>query len=163
VVRYGIHVCDALTYLHRQSPPIVHRDLKPANIMVTPSGTIKLIDFGVARHHVGRPDTEGLGTNGFAAPEQHEQHSEPRSDLYALGATLFALVTGQAPQLATTRVFSDQLSHLAHRGLMPDALAKALERALALEPTDRYRDAGALKAALAAVAAPVAPSTSRCG
>jgi serine/threonine-protein kinase len=151
VVRYGIQVCDALTYLHSQLHPIVHRDLKPANIMVTPSGAIKLIDFGLARHHVGMPDSERLGTNGFAAPEQHDNRSEPRSDLYALGATLFALVTGQVPQLATHRVFSDQLSHLAFRGFMPDALAKVLERALAVELKDRYRDAGAMKEALAAV------------
>jgi serine/threonine protein kinase len=152
VVRYGIQVCDALAYLHSQSPPIVHRDLKPANIMVTPSAGVKLIDFGLARHHVGMPDSERLGTNGFAAPEQHDNHSEPRSDLYALGATLYALVTGQLPQLAPHRVFSDHLSHLAFRGLMPDALAKALERALALAPKDRYHDAGAMKVALEAVA-----------
>ena len=151
VVRFGMQTCDALTYLHSQRPPIVHRDLKPANIMVTPSGAIKLIDFGVARHHVGMPDTDRLGTDGFAPPEQHDNRSEPRSDLYGLGATLFALVTGQLPQPALLRPASDHLSHLAHRGLMPDALAKVLERALSLNLRDRYRDASAMKAALAAV------------
>ncbi|MGE5458827.1 MAG: WG repeat-containing protein, partial [Methanobacterium sp.] len=89
-------ICDILGYLHMQNPPIIFRDLKPANIMLTPQGQIKLIDFGIARHfrHGITADTSAYGSSGFAAPEQYgENQTDPRSDIYALGATLHYLLT----------------------------------------------------------------------
>lgn len=90
-----VQICDALDYLHHRNPPVVYRDLKPANIIVTPNGRIKLVDFGIARHFTRNGTT--IGTIGFAAPEQYQGQCEPRSDIYALAATLYYLVSGRDP------------------------------------------------------------------
>jgi serine/threonine protein kinase len=100
VLSIGIQVCTVLEYLHSRQPPIIFRDLKPANIMLTPSGHIYLIDFGIARHF--KPgqsrDTSALGSTGYAAPEQYgKAQTTPRADIYALGATLHELLTGINP------------------------------------------------------------------
>lgn len=96
----GIELCDVLRYLHTQHPPIIFRDLKPANIMMTPSGHLYLIDFGIARHY--RPgqnkDTGPLGSVGYAAPEQYgKAQTTTQTDIYGLGATLQTLITGKEP------------------------------------------------------------------
>lgn len=100
VLNWAGQLCSILDYLHSQTPPVVFRDLKPANIIITPEGQIKLIDFGIARHF--RPgmtsDTTAYGSPGYAPPEQHgEKQTDPRSDIYALGATLHHLITGVDP------------------------------------------------------------------
>lgn len=100
VLDWGRQLCGILDYLHRQNPPIIFRDLKPANIMLTPQGQIKLIDFGIARHFRAgnNVDTRAYGSSGFAPPEQYgENQTDPRSDIYALGATLHYLLTGKDP------------------------------------------------------------------
>jgi serine/threonine protein kinase len=91
----ALQICEALDYLHCHLPPVVYRDLKPANIIVTPEGRVKLVDFGIARHFT-RQGTS-VGTVGYAAPEQYQGESEPRSDVYALGATLHHLLSGRDP------------------------------------------------------------------
>jgi serine/threonine protein kinase len=89
-------VCDALAYLHGRKPPIIHRDVKPQNIKVTPQGEVFLVDFGIAK--VGdaqaRTETGALGvTPGFSPPEQYGTGgTDVRSDVYALGATLYGSV-----------------------------------------------------------------------
>ncbi len=100
VAAWGVQVCDVLAYLHGLAPPVVYRDLKPANVMVQVNGSVKLVDFGIARRmRPGRPgDTTAYGTPGYAPPEQYQGLAEPRSDLYALGATLFELLSGRDPQ-----------------------------------------------------------------
>jgi len=100
VLNWGRQLGEILDYLHKQNPPIIFRDLKPANIMLTPEGQIKLIDFGIARHFRlgGTADTSSHGTRGFAPPEQYgANQTDPRSDIYALGATLHYFLTGQDP------------------------------------------------------------------
>ncbi len=102
VVKWGRQLCDVLAYLHRQQPPIIYRDMKPANIMLKPDGTITLIDFGIAREFKNRAmveDTTCLGTRGYAAPEQFggRGQTDPRTDIYCLGATLYHLLTGHSP------------------------------------------------------------------
>ncbi len=100
VVTIGIQLCTVLHYLHTQKPqPIVFRDLKPANIMRTADGHLYLIDFGIARHFTGNPNTEALGTLGYAAPEQcgKQPHATPQSDIYGLGVILHQLLSGNDP------------------------------------------------------------------
>lgn len=100
VVGYGIQLCRVLHYLHSCTPPIIYRDLKPSNIMLTPTGVLKLIDFGVARtHKKGKAkDTIAMGSAGYAPPEQYGKgQTDARSDVYALGATLLHLLTNLPP------------------------------------------------------------------
>jgi serine/threonine-protein kinase len=94
-------VCDALVYLHSQNPPVIHRDIKPANIKITPQGQAMLVDFGIAKMYDAHLQTT-LGaravTAGYSPPEQYGSGmTDPRSDIYALGATLYHLLTGQQP------------------------------------------------------------------
>jgi len=96
----GLALCDVFHYLHTQRPPIIFRDIKPVNIIITRSGRICLIDFGIARlYRPGRKDTGPLGTPGYAAPEQYGRraHTTPQTDIYGLGATLQTLLTGKEP------------------------------------------------------------------
>ncbi len=86
-------VCSVLAYLHRQTPPIIFRDLKPSNIMVTDRDEVKLIDFGIARTFQSQRQATIIMTIGYAPPEQLHGMPEPRSDLYALGATLHRVLT----------------------------------------------------------------------
>jgi serine/threonine protein kinase/membrane protein implicated in regulation of membrane protease activity len=94
-INIALQICEALDYLHSRLPPVVYRDLKPANIIVTPEGRVKLVDFGIARHFTKQGNT--IGTIGYAAPEQYQGECEPRSDVYALGATLHHLLSGRDP------------------------------------------------------------------
>ena len=102
VVKWGIQLCDVLGYLHSRQPSIIYRDMKPANVMLRPDGNITLIDFGTAREFKNRSmveDTTCLGTRGYAAPEQFggRGQTDPRTDIYCLGATLYHLITGHSP------------------------------------------------------------------
>ena len=100
---YASQVLDVLEYLARRTPPIVHRDIKPANIIIDKEDKrAHLVDFGIARADVAknarRKQTSALGTPGYAPPEQYQGNADPRSDLYALGATLHHLLTNRDPR-----------------------------------------------------------------
>jgi serine/threonine protein kinase len=100
VLRLADQLCDVLTYLHTHNPPIIYRDLKPSNIMVTSSGHLYLIDFGIAR--LFKPsqtcDTVTAGTAGYAAPEQlGTAQTTVQSDIFSFGVTLHELLTGLHP------------------------------------------------------------------
>jgi serine/threonine-protein kinase len=110
VLDWAAQLCDALTYLHRQDPPLVHRDIKPSNLKITPDGLLKLVDFGLVK--VLSPDEEtitiiqGQGTVLYTPLEQYggsESHTDVRSDIYAFGATIYHLLTGQPPVDARQR------------------------------------------------------------
>jgi predicted Ser/Thr protein kinase len=117
VVEWGKDVCDVLDHMHRQSPPLIHRDLKPDNIMLLEDQrSIKMIDFGTARD-LGRSLKERMAgktrvyTEGYAPPEQIVGKPEPRSDLFALAATLYHLATGKAPEgFYTAKELEEQLA-----------------------------------------------------
>ncbi len=103
VLAWMIQVSQVLAYLHQQQPPIIFRDLKPHNIMLTPHGTIKLIDFGIARtYKVGKKkDTLPMGSENYAPPEQWgREQTDARADIYALGATMYHLLTNTPPPMS---------------------------------------------------------------
>jgi serine/threonine protein kinase len=99
VLEMARQLLDVLQFLHSQKPPIVYRDLKPANVMIDHHGRVMLIDFGIARFLPPGGRGTQIGSVGYAPPEQYLGKMEPRSDLYALAATMHHLLTGRDPQL----------------------------------------------------------------
>jgi eukaryotic-like serine/threonine-protein kinase len=147
-------VCEALSYLHQQNPPVVHRDVKPANIKITSSGKAVLVDFGIAKVFDATLRTT-LGaravTPGYSPPEQYGQGTtDPRSDIYSIGATLYALLTGQEPVESVARFSGQTLKppRALNPGISPRAEAVIL-RAMKLDPLERYQSVYELKANLA--------------
>jgi len=151
-------VVDVLVYLHRHVPPIIFRDLKPGNIMVTRTGVIKLIDFGIARFfkHDGSGDTRALGTPGYAPPEQYgRSQTDVRSDIYALGVTFWQLLTGADP---TEHIF-DLPPARALNPALPVALDQLLALMTRMEPSDRLQSISAVRDRLKLIyPSPIHPS-----
>lgn len=135
-VPIALQAAHVIGYLHKQNPPIIFRDLKPSNLMLTSSGRVCFIDFGIARFYRAEQskDTQELGTPGFCAPEQYRGHSNLRSDLYSLGVTLFYLLTLKDPQSFnfTFPLLSSLNPHV------PKQLDAILERCLQIDPEKRY-------------------------
>lgn len=153
VTRWGITLADTLSYLHSNNPPIIYRDLKPANVMLLPDGSVKLIDFGIARwlHPMRMKDTMQLGTDGYAPLEQYSSRSEPRSDLYALGASLYHLLTGRVPEPAPLRMAGHNLKSIRdYNPRTPEVVEQVINKALSLQPQERFRDAERMREALEA-------------
>ncbi len=100
-IEYMLEVCDAVSYLHRRELPIIHRDIKPQNIKITPDNRAVLVDFGIAKMaEAGSRTRTGAQavTPGFSPPEQYSGiGTTPVSDVYSLGATLYAVLTGKKP------------------------------------------------------------------
>lgn len=151
VVDWGMTLCDVLSYLHGQYPPIIYRDLKPANVMLTKNGSLKLVDFGIARwlHAERTRDTAQLGTDGYAPLEQYSARSEPRSDLYALGASLYHLLTGRVPESAPSRIAGQPLTLIREvNPRVPEQVEHVVHRSLNLQARDRYENAAQMRSAL---------------
>ena len=159
-------VADAVAHAHRHL--VVHRDLKPGNVLVTVAGQVKLLDFGIARILAESKDvtlTEAVLTPGYAAPEQFEgRNVTTASDVYALGALLFELVTGRPPWrdgglIGAARLLDDEpprasrsIEARAAPFIRPDDLSGDLDaiiaKAMRSRPQDRYEGAAAFGADL---------------
>ncbi len=148
VIEWSKQLCDVLGYLHSRKPPIIYRDMKPANVMLKPDNTITLIDFGTAREFKlsSVEDTTVLGTRGYAAPEQYggQGQTDPRTDIYCLGATMYHLVTGYNPAVPPYEMVPiRQINELLSSGL--EAIILKCTRP---NPPDRYQSCAELMYAL---------------
>lgn len=150
VAGWGIQLCDVLGYLHGRRPPVVYRDLKPGNVMLREDGSVRLIDFGIAVELSGDQGDDGraIGSPGYSAPEQLVSRAcgqpplDARADVYALGATLFSLVTGEVPHQVPGETGPYGLSLRPIREVDPllsDGLEKVILRATRPDPDDRYQ------------------------
>lgn len=135
VLNWAAQLADALAYLHHQDPPIVHRDIKPSNLKLTPSGLLKLVDFGLVKllslGEVTITILQGQGTALYTPLEQYGgngMHTDVRSDIYSLGATLYHLLTNQAPLEARERFLNPE-AMVPPRQINPD-LSLRTERAI---------------------------------
>jgi eukaryotic-like serine/threonine-protein kinase len=153
VAEIGAAAALALAAAHRAG--IVHRDVKPGNIMLTDSGQVKVLDFGIARALQWTPITDTYSVHGTAeymSPEQvRGEGVDRRSDLYSLGAVLYELLAGR-PLFAGESSLAVAYKHIEETPPPPDApgdLTAIVMRCLAKHPADRHRDAGQLAADLA--------------
>ncbi|MCB0211055.1 MAG: protein kinase [Anaerolineae bacterium] len=165
---YLLQVCDAVSYLHHQDPPILHRDIKPQNIKITPEGEAMLVDFGIAK--VAKSDSRtGTGamafTPGFSPPEQYTgSGTTVLSDVYALGATLYAVLVGKKPPDSISRMVGNanyKAPHLLNPKLS-GAVSATIEHAMQIKPEYRSQSVEAwqkeLESVLAGTATAVIPS-----
>ncbi|GAB4109888.1 MAG: PQQ-binding-like beta-propeller repeat protein [Roseiflexaceae bacterium] len=147
VARWGAQICDVLDYLHNQSAgALVFRDMKPSNVMVTPEERIVLIDFGIARDLVRTRGTM-IGTEGYSPPEQYRGEAEPRSDIYALGATLHQLLTNSDPRVETPFTFHERPLRTLNPSISPE-MAQVVGRALEYDKNARWASAAEMRTAL---------------
>jgi serine/threonine protein kinase len=139
-------LCEVLTYLHARTPPIVHRDLKPGNILLDDNDRIMLIDFGIAKESKVSEETRTLAraaSHGFSPPEQvMGTGTDPRSDIYALAATFYALLTGTIPPAAHERIAGKEVVPTSQliKGV-PETVDKAILQALDLNANRRPQTA----------------------
>lgn len=163
VRRYAMQLCSAVDYLHRQRPPIIHSDIKPANIMLNSDGDICLIDFNVSLIFEGSSSGVLGGTLGYAPPEQFgipldrlspgvdvkslvgvkKPFINERSDIFSIGASLYYMLTGVRPRP------DYQNKPITECGVkLSDGMAHFITKAMALNPSRRYRSAGEMVNAL---------------
>lgn len=156
VADWFLEVADALAYLHSRNPPILHRDVKPGNIKITPDGRAILVDFGLAKV-VGESGSTTTGakamTPGFSPPEQYGTgRTDPRTDVYSLGASMYAALTAEIPEDSLERAMGRaELTPLRKRNSsVTPAVAQVVEKSLAVRPEDRFQSTGEFAVALRA-------------
>jgi serine/threonine protein kinase len=153
VLIWADQVLDALAYLHAQSPPVIHRDVKPANVRITPEGKAVLVDFGIAKQLVPGQATATVarqsGSPGYAPIEQYSGGTDQRSDIYALGATLYFALTGYEPPESTMLASGQTLTKPRE---LNDSISrrteKAVLRAMHTQARDRFQSAQEMRGAL---------------
>src|SRR5438876_27563 len=147
VLGLASELLDILDYLAQQTPPIVHRDIKPANIIIgSKDKRAHLVDFGIARadeaKNIKRKQTSALGTPGYAPPEQYQGNADPRSDLYALGATMHHLLTNRDPR--NYAPFSYPPVRTLNPQISPET-ESLINKAVNNDSSQRYQSAMAMK------------------
>lgn len=145
VVEWAKQLCDVFGYLHSRTPAIIYRDMKPANVMLKPDGNVMVIDFGTAKNYeINLGETTGIGTIGYAAPEQYIGsglgRTDARTDIYCLGITLYHLLTNIDP-------CKNLISDKSIRAVNP-ALSRGLDAIIVKctqhHPDDRYQSCAEL-------------------
>jgi serine/threonine-protein kinase len=152
-------ICEALHYMHEHD--VVHRDLKPENVMICSDGSIRIMDFGIAKFEGQRRLTFGgftpaMGTPDYMAPEQVKgKRGDPRTDVYSLGAILYEMVTGSVPFeganpfiIMNSRLSGDPIAPRARIPEVSPQVEEIILHAMARNPQDRYPSAMAMKAEL---------------
>ncbi|MFN2578173.1 MAG: protein kinase [Pyrinomonadaceae bacterium] len=162
VIAWADQLLDALIYLHTRERQIIHRDIKPHNLKLTASGQIALLDFGLAKMRGADQSTTQSSNSIFGYTRRYspleqiqDQGTSPQSDIYALGATLYHLLTGIKPPDALTRAaaLANSQRDLLQSGnevhsLIGPELALVLNKAMALNASDRYESAAHFREAL---------------
>ena len=150
-------ILDALIYLHSQHPPVIHRDIKPANIRIQPDNVAFLVDFGISKTGDTMTGAEAHSFN-FSPPEQYGDRTDERADIYALGATLYTLLTGSKPADSLDRMQNMPL--VAPRGINPaisERIEKVILKAMELDRSSRYQTAMEFKSDLLSKDSPIQP------
>jgi len=164
VLGWADQLADALAYLHGQNPPLVHRDIKPGNLKITPSGLLKLVDFGLVKILASDEMTitivQGRGTALYTPLEQYggdTGHTDVRSDIYAFGATLYHLLTNHPPVEARELfLYPDSLTPPTKLNPnISDRTERAVLWAMSLHPEDRPQDIQTFRQALIGDISPI--------
>lgn len=145
VVEWAKQLCDVFGYLHSRTPAIIYRDMKPANVMLKPDGNIMVIDFGTAKNYeIDLGETTGIGTIGYAAPEQYIGsglgRTDARTDIYCLGITMYHLLTNIDP---CKNLISDK-SIRAVNPALSHGLDAIIQKCTQYQPSDRYQSCAEL-------------------
>jgi len=157
VLPWFLEICEALTYLHTLTPSIIHRDIKPGNIKVTPDGQAYLVDFGLAKivdENVGTTLGAKAMTPGYSPPEQYGSgHTDQRTDIYSLAATMYATLTAVVPEESLERAMGRlALTPITKRNAgISSGMAKAIEKAMQVRPVDRYQTVNDFAAAIRSI------------
>ncbi len=148
VKRLGLEMCNILEYLHAQSPPVVHRDFTPDNLMLTKAGALKLIDFNVANQQEETAAGTVVGKQAYMPLEQFQGNPSPQSDIYALGATLYYLLTGLEPEPLSASHPRDSLAASGLPEKSIEAIDALVAKCTAKSLSERFQNIEALREAL---------------
>jgi serine/threonine-protein kinase len=160
-LRFAVRLCEAVGYMHEQG--VIHRDLKPQNIMICYDGTIRIMDFGIAKSAEGKRITftgftPAVGTPDYMAPEQVKgKRGDERTDIYSLGAMLYEMVAGATPfesenenlfVIMNARVTGDPAAPRKRNPTVSPQVEEIILHAMERDPDKRYQTAKAMKAEL---------------